>query len=252
LAGILVLAAVEMVDLSGIKRAMRSTRSDGAVLVVTLLSTVFLQLAFAIYIGVLLSIGLHLAKTAHPRIYSNIPDLRTGKMVPTIHGEICCQMDILRIQGSVFFGSAAFVQENLLRRLKSHPGVANLLIRMHDVNILDASGVHALEVVLEEVRDRGGGLYFSALNPRVFQVFKNSGLLRLAGETHVRTTTRAAIRQAMMETFCPAACALCEVNVFLECPELKQGNWEIFGEGVQPRSCPISRKRNLDTWAAGA
>lgn len=252
LAGVIVLAAVEMVDLSGIKRAMRSTRSDGAVLVVTLLSTVFLQLAFAIYIGVLLSIGLHLAKTAHPRIYSNLPDLRTGKMVPTIHGEICCQMDIVRIQGSVFFGSATFVQENLLRRLKSHPGMANLLMRMHDVNILDASGVHALEVVLEEVVNRGGGLYFSALNPRVFQVFKNSGLLRGVGETHVRTTTRAAIRQAMMETFCPAVCALCEVVVFLECPELKNGNWEIFGEGTKPRSCPISREMNVDKRASAA
>jgi SulP family sulfate permease len=252
LAGVLVLAAIEMVDLSGIKRAVRSTRSDGAVLVVTLVSTVFLQLAFAIYIGVLLSIGLHLAKTAHPRIYSNIPDLRTAKMVPAVHGEICCQMDAVRIQGSIFFGSAAFVQESLLRRLKSHPGMANLLIRMHDVNILDASGVHALEVVLEEVLNRGGGLYFSALNPRVFQVFKNSGLLSRVGETHVRTTTRAAIRQAMVETFCPEACALCEVVVFLECPELKQGNWEIFGEGAKPRSCPILRGRNPDRLVAEA
>jgi SulP family sulfate permease len=252
LAGVLVLAAIEMVDLAGIKRAVRSTRSDGAVLVVTLVSTVFLQLAFAIYIGVLLSIGLHLAKTAHPRIYSNIPDLRTAKMVPAVHGEICCQMDAVRIQGSIFFGSAAFVQESLLRRLKSHPGMANLLIRMHDVNILDASGVHALEVVLEEVLNRGGGLYFSALNPRVFQVFKNSGLLSRVGETHVRTTTRAAIRQAMVETFCPEACALCEVVVFLECPELKQGNWEIFGEGAKPRSCPILRGRNPDRLVAEA
>jgi SulP family sulfate permease len=161
-------------------------------------------------------------------------------------------MDIVRIQGSIFFGSATFVHENLLRRLKSHPGMANLLVRMHDVNILDASGVHALEVVLEEVVNRGGGLYFSALNPRVFQVFKNSGLLRGVGETHVRTTTRAAIRQAMMETFCPAVCALCEVVVFLECPELKNGNWEIFGEGTKPRSCPISRERNLDKRASAA
>jgi SulP family sulfate permease len=246
LAGVLVLAASELVDMSGIKRAMRSTRSDGAVLVVTLVSTIFLQLAFAIYIGVLLSIGLHLAKTARPRIYSNVPDLATSKMVASVHGEICCQMDIVRIQGSIFFGSATYAQEDLLRRLKSHPGMANLLLRMHDVNILDASGVHALEMVLHEVRKRGGSLYFSALNSRVFQVFKNSGLLRQVGESHVRTTTRGAIRQAMVETFCPAVCALCEYTIFVECPELKKGNWEIFGEGVKPRSCAISRGKNSE------
>lgn len=252
LAAVVMVVAYEMVHLKDIKRAVRSTRSDGAVLLVTFLATIFLHLTFAVYIGVLLSIGLHLAKTAHPRIYSNVPDLRTGKMIPTIHGEICCQMDIVRIQGSVFFGSATFVQENLLRRLKSHPGMANLLIRMHDVNILDASGVHALEVVLDGVVNRAGGFYFSALNPRVFQVFKNSGLLRRVGETHVRTTTRSAIRQAMMETFCPAVCELCEAAVFAECPELKKGNWEIFGEGVQPRSCRIFRDRNVDRQGAEA
>ena len=239
LAGVLVVVAYEMVDKEGIMRAMKATRADGSVLLVTFLSALFLQVEFAIYVGVLLSIGLHLARTAHPRIYSNVPDLQTGKMVGTARGRICCQMDIVRIAGSIFFGSAAFVLEDLRRRLKNHPGMANLLIRMHDVNILDASGVHALEIVLEEVEERGGGLYFSDTNPRVFQVFKNSGLLVQVGEGRVRSSTGTAIRQAMMKSFCPAICAACEYAVFTECPELKQGNWEIFGEGVQPRSCVL-------------
>ena len=239
LAGVLVVVAYEMVDKEGIMRAMKATRADGSVLLVTFLSTLFLQVEFAIYLGVLLSIGLHLAKTAHPRIYSNVPDLQTGKMVGTARGRICCQMDIVRIEGSIFFGSAAFVLEDLRRRLKNHPGMANLLIRMHDVNILDASGVHALEIVLEEVEERGGGLYFSDTNPQVFQVFKNSGLLVQVGEGRVRSSTGTAVRQAMMESFCPAICAACEYAVFMECPELKKGNWQIFGEGVQPRGCAV-------------
>jgi SulP family sulfate permease len=177
LAGVLVVVAYEMVDKEGIMRAMRATRADGSVLLVTFLSTLFLQVEFAIYVGVLLSIGLHLAKTAHPRIYSNVPDLQTGKMV------------VVRIEGSIFFGSATFVLEDLRRRLKNHPRMANLLIRMHDVNILDASGVHALEIVLDEVGERGGGLYFSDVNPRVLQVFKNSSLLGQVGEGRVRTST---------------------------------------------------------------
>jgi hypothetical protein len=93
--------------------------------------------------------------------------------------------------------------------------------------------------VQEEVRQRGGGLFFSGLNHRVFEVFKNSGMLKEIGETHIRTTTGATIRQAMRESFCPVVCAACEVVVFQECPELKQGNWEIFGQGVQPRLCVL-------------
>lgn len=262
LAGVLIVVAYDMVRKEDTARTIRATRSDAAVLVITFLSTLFLNIEFAIYVGVLLSIGLHLAGTSHPRIQSVVPDPKTTKMVPANFGETCCQMDILDIEGSVFFGSAAFVMDDLQRRLRSAPHTANVLIRMHRVNTLDASGIHLLEIVQEEVRQRGGGLFFSGLNHRVFEVFKNSGMLKEIGETHIRTTTGAAIRQAMRESFCPAVCAACEVVVFQECPELKQGNWEIFGQGVQPRVCVLPQfvkhkygviERNTDpATAAGA
>ncbi len=239
LAGVLLLVAYEMVRKDDIKRTIRATRSDGTVLIITFLSTLLLSIEFAVYIGVLLSIGLHLAKTSHPRIYSTVPDLSTGKMVGSVYGQTCWQMDVVRIEGSIFFGSAAFVLEDLQRRLRNHPYMANLLMRMHQVNTLDASGVHILEILLEEVQQRGGSLFFSGLNHRVFDVLKNSGFLREVGEPHVRTSTRGAIRQAMRENFCPAICAACEFVIFVECPELKQRNWEIFGPDVQPRLCVL-------------
>jgi SulP family sulfate permease len=239
LAGVIIVVAYGMVHKEDTVRTIRATRSDAVVLVITFLSTLLLNIEFAIYVGVLLSIGLHLVATSHPRIQSVVPDPKTTKMVPADFGETCCQMDILDIEGSVFFGSAAFVLDNLQRRLRSAPHIAHVLIRMHRVNTMDASGIHLLEIVQEEVRQRGGGLFFAGLNHRVFEVFKNSGMLKEIGETHIRTTTGAAIRQAMRESFCPAVCAACEVAVFQECPELKQGNWEIFGQGVQPRVCVL-------------
>jgi sulfate permease, SulP family len=236
LAGVLLVVAFDMIRKKDILRTIRATRGDAAVLVVTFLATVFLSIEFAIYVGVLLSIGLHLATTAHPRIHSVIPDPETGKMAGSAHGETCCQMDIVNIEGSVFFGSAAFVLDDLQRRLRSHPGTANLLIRMHKVNTLDASGIHVLEIVLAELRQRRGGLYFSGFNHRVFEVLKDSGLLKEVGTAHVRTATGAAIRQAMREAFDPSVCARCPAAVFEECPELKLGNWAIFGPGVRPRA----------------
>jgi len=235
LSGVLLVVAFGMIHLKDITKAIRATRNDAAVLVITFLSTLFLNIEFAVFVGVLLSIGLHMATTSHPRIYSTVPDFKTGKMAGAAHGRMCCQMDIIRIEGSIFFGSAAFVQEDLRRRLKSHPELASILIRMHQVNNFDASGVQVLELIAEEVRARGGGLYFSGVNTRVFQVFKNSGLLKEVGETHFRSTTGSAIRQAMRESFCPFICAQCEHAVFVECRELKMGNWEVLGRGLRPR-----------------
>ncbi len=237
LAGVLIVVCIDMVRLRDIARTVRATRNDGVVLIVTFLSTLFFHIEFAVYVGMALAIGLHLAAVSHPRIRSTVPDPATGKLRVETEGRICCQMDIVHIAGSIFFGSAAFVEEDLLRRLKSHPGMGCLLIRMHRVNNFDASGVHLLEVVLAELKRRGGGLYLSGVNARVFQVFKNSGLLGEIGEGHFRATTGAAIRQAMRESFCPVVCAACEHAVFRECPELKRGNWEVLGKNVVPR-CP--------------
>jgi hypothetical protein len=76
-------------------------------------------------------------------------------------------------------------------------------------------------------------------------VFKNSGLLREVGDAHIRSSTRSAIRQAMRESFCPFACAACEVSVFHECADLKAGRWETLGKGVTPR-CGCDRAHRVD------
>ena len=242
LAGVLIVVAYDLIRVRDIARTIRTTRSDAAVLVVTFLSTVLLNIEFAIYIGILLSIGLHLARTAHPRIDVMVPDKGTAKLKVADHEDTCCQMEIVQVDGSLFFGSAAFVLDDLQRRLRQHPDIANLLMRMHHVNTMDASGVHVLEIALEEIQRRGGGLYFAGVHHQVFLTLKNSGLLRDAGETHVHRTTGRAIRQAMRENFCPAICAACPVFVFDECAALKAGDWTIFGAGVQPRICMRSRR----------
>jgi hypothetical protein len=89
---------------------------------------------------------------------------------------------------------------------------------------------------LEEIQQRGGGLFFAGVNYRVFEVIKNSGLLNDVDATHIRTSTGAAIRKAMRDYFYPHICAACPVFVFRECTELKRANWEIFGPGIQPPS----------------
>ena len=245
LAGVLVVVAWDMVRKEDIARTIRTTRSDATVLVITFLSTLLLNIEFAVYVGVLLSIGLHLAATSHPRIHSVVPDMQTGKLTGSVYGETCPQMDILHIDGSIFFGSATFVLDDLQRRLRNHPHTANLFIRMHRVNTMDASGIHVFEILREEVSRRGGAIYFSGVNHKVFEIFKNSGFLKEVGKTHIRSTTRGAIRQAMRESFCPVVCAVCEYVIFEECPDLKKNNWEIFGEGVQPRLCFIPRRGDV-------
>ncbi len=238
LAGVLIVVAYQLIRVDDIRRALRATRSDATVMIVTFIVTVFLNISFSIYVGVLLSIGLHLAKTSHPRIYSVMPNLKIGKLRSYPQGSAtCAQLDIIQIEGSIFFGAAAFVLDDFQRRMRHHPEVPHLLVRMHHVNTIDASGIHILETILSDIRERGGGIYFCGVNHRVFNVFSNSGLLKDLGHGHIFKSTNKAIRKIMQESFCPVTCASCDEIIFQECPDLKQGNWEIFGAGIQPKAC---------------
>ena len=242
LSSVLIVVGFQLIRVKDIRRTLQATRSDAAVMVVTFLVTVFVNIEFSIYIGVLLSIGLHLAKTSHPRIYSVVPDHVSGKMVGYAQGQTCCQMDILQIEGSIFFGSAVFVLEDLQRRMRHQPLIKHLLVRMHQVNTLDASGIHILETIFAQIRERNGGIYFSGVHQQVFDVLNNSGIAKEIGYSRIRKTTKSAIRQAMRESFCHEICASCQAVVFDECPDLKEGNWEIFGRGITPPDCEPQRR----------
>jgi SulP family sulfate permease len=66
--GIILLVAINLIDLKEIKRVANESKSEFTVLLVTLLSTLFFHLEYAIYIGVIMSFIFQLLKKA----YSNI------------------------------------------------------------------------------------------------------------------------------------------------------------------------------------
>ena len=66
MAGILFVVAWGLIDFHAIGEALRVSRSEAAILFATLLATVTVELEFAIYIGVALSLLMYLKRTSHP------------------------------------------------------------------------------------------------------------------------------------------------------------------------------------------
>ncbi|MDH5298191.1 MAG: SulP family inorganic anion transporter, partial [Desulfobulbaceae bacterium] len=74
MAGILLLVAYSLVDMHHIKRIARTSRPEAMVLLTTFLATLFVELEFAIYAGVILSLLLYLNRTSHPHFVTMVPD----------------------------------------------------------------------------------------------------------------------------------------------------------------------------------
>ncbi len=76
--GIILMVAYHLIDVGHIQTIIRTSKEETAVLLVTFLATLFLDLEFAIYAGVLLSLVLYLNRTAHPRIANLVPNTDTA------------------------------------------------------------------------------------------------------------------------------------------------------------------------------
>ena len=74
MAGLLFVVAWGLIDLREMRRIVRTSRGDALVLAVTFLSTLALQLEFAIFVGVLASLLVYLQRTTHPHLTPIVPD----------------------------------------------------------------------------------------------------------------------------------------------------------------------------------
>ncbi|MGB0468951.1 MAG: SulP family inorganic anion transporter, partial [Pontibacterium sp.] len=111
--GIILLVAYNLVNFQHLRKIIATSRAETSILLITFFATLFLELEFAIYFGVLLSLVIFLARTSIPDIVSLAPDRDpdTGKRTlvkesEAEHLQECPQLKIIRIDMSIYFGSA--------------------------------------------------------------------------------------------------------------------------------------------------
>jgi len=221
ISGMLFMVIPRMVKWADIRLNLLATRSDAATLIVTLLATLLLPLEFAIYAGVLLSIVLHLAKTSHPQITPSLPVKAGQRMQPDTDDTPCPQMGIIKLEGSIFFGSADYLKNYLHLYLNNHPHMQNLLLRIHGVEVLDASGVMVLKEIHERLKIRGGSLAISGCSKTHLETLANAGLVHLIGSAFIRRSTFHAA-STLMENFSRTRCHACPHKHFKECRAFKK------------------------------
>ncbi len=88
MASVILLVAYNLIDFKQIKHILVNSRSEASILAATFLSTLFIELEFAIYMGVMLSIIIFLARTSTPEIVDLAPryDEANSRQVYLIFG----------------------------------------------------------------------------------------------------------------------------------------------------------------------
>ena len=218
MAGILFLVAWGLIDFHHIAKIIKASRSEAITLATTFFATLFLELEFAIMLGVLLSLAMYLSRTSRPRIWSRVPDPQAPKRSFTTDPQLpeCPQLKIVRIDGSLFFGAVNYVREMLRVYEQRAPEQTHLLIVASGINFIDVAGAEFFAEVARKRRAQGGGLYLVRAKDGVVEVLERGGYLDDIGRENLFTSKTQAIA-ALHARMNPARCAGCTSRIFNEC-----------------------------------
>lgn len=218
MAGLLFLVAWGLIDFKEIRHILHASRRETSVFLVTFLSALFLELEFAIFAGVLLSLILYLDRTSKPRMVTRNPDPRLPGRKFSSDEQLpqCPQLRIIRIDGSLFFGSANHV-ENFFDRLRAeHPKQKHLAIISQGINFVDLQGGQVLANEAKRRSEDGGGMYLIRVKQGLWEGLESCGCIDATGARNVFQSKSAALH-GIYQKLDKSICATCDKRIFVEC-----------------------------------
>ncbi len=220
MAGVLLLVAWNLVDFHHIATIIRTSRQEAAVLAVTFVATLLVELEFAIYVGVMLSLLLYLNRTSHPGFVTLVPEHQDDHQrfinIERKNLPECPQLKILRVDGSLFFGAVNHFAEELRTIAKESPEQAHILIVGGGINFIDVAGCETLANEAHRLHMEGRKLYLCSLKGEVVEMLHNGGYIDRIGAENILGSKKAAIA-ALVPRLDPERCRVCSRRVFDEC-----------------------------------
>lgn len=235
MAAILLLVAWKLIDPQHIIHIAKTSVTETVILVSTFLATLFLELQFAILLGIMLSLAIYLNRTSHPKVLVRVPDCRVESRAFVTDPQLpeCPQLKIVRIDGSLYFGAVNHVRTRLRKLLNASPGQKHLLIVGSGINFIDMAGAELLIQLAKEREEAGGRLYFYDMKEGICSHFKFLEYLLEIGTDNIFVSKKEAITE-IVARLDKTVCLHCRNRVFLECAAIPSERDE--GEGHHGRS----------------
>ena len=202
LGGILVVVATRMIESHSVRTILRATRSDAFVLILTMGVTIVFDLILAVEVGMIAAGVLFIVRMS--RLLQISPE-GLGGTEPSQHDtldEARAEIELgreeiiaYRIDGPVFFGAATRFFDQML---KVRPGVKVIILRMRRVPVMDATGLTALQSLIEALGRRHILVLVSGLQPQPRAMLERTGVLDQISRNrhHLFATSEEAIAHA--------------------------------------------------------
>jgi SulP family sulfate permease len=179
LAATIVVAVLGLVDLSILRRTWAYSRADFAAVAATILLTLGLGVEAGVASGVILSILLHLWHTSRPHVaeVGRVPGTEHFRNVLRHAVETAPHLVTLRVDESLYFANARFLEDLVQTRVTEGCGVTDVVLMMSAVNEIDFSALESLEAIDARLIDMGTRLHLSEVKGPVMDRLRRSHFL---------------------------------------------------------------------------
>ncbi len=211
--GIILLVGYNLIDFYHIKQVFKSSGRELIVLVITLLGTLFFDLEFALLAGIFASFFFYMEKTSKPNIATLAID-KEKRLINTIRDSDaleCSSMKILRIDGSLYFGSIEKISD-YLSNLYDQNEILHVLIAADGINFIDLAAAEWLTHEIIKWQENRGGIYFSGLKLVSQDVIQKGGFKEMVGANIFYKDKRIAITEIHKKIKTP-----CKIQAFEDC-----------------------------------
>ena len=169
LAGILFVIAGAMIRRPTLGRLWNASATSRLLLGVTLVATLVLPLAWAIFTGAGLGLVIHLARTGSPRVRALTFD--DERLVPFEGRD--ADVAVLEVSGTVHYAAVEPLLEEMDRQLP--PAARLVIVDLSHAHELRFTGLRALEAWADELEGRGIRVRLAGVTPEVGELLKGAG-----------------------------------------------------------------------------
>ena len=196
LAAVLISVAWNMAGLPAIKALAKGQKDDIAILLITFLITVFVDLTYAISIGLIISGILFIKRIVElSEVTTGNKGIFKSPKTNDYEEQISIPKDVMiyEINGPLFFGTIRKF-EVATERTKNNYKV--LILRMRNTLYLDAGGLRALEQCKAACDRKGITIILSGIHTQPFMLCEKTGMSEKIGRENIFDNINAALERA--------------------------------------------------------
>jgi SulP family sulfate permease len=177
LAGLLLITAARLIDYKRLRYALRASRYDAGLVIITALTGVLIDLDTAVLLGVALSILLFVPRAARLKAKELVvaPERVVRERVPGDPADP--SIIIYDFEGELFFGAAPELERYLaaLSERIRKDDIKFLVLRLKRVRHPDAVVIERIEKFVREETSRGATVLLAGVQPDLWTLLKNVG-----------------------------------------------------------------------------